>query len=684
MPETTPKEQAVESLAEEGFVNPDEKEIQGFLDESVPDESPTTISNATVIEDVIPDMEGRLDKISEAGAFIDREGVERFADGATVPTQDEDQKFLDNLSQFNKKFGRAPNDASGVKKTEGGGIDTTGAFDEEGKISGGGVTQPQTQAEIEVDEAEREQDQLLADMKKNLDTQTKTYIDSVEQQYVVRRAQLKEINRRASEAINQSLLIGGSSRFAPISSTGIQQAKETSSLLAISQLDAEEKSLINEARQAQITGDFKLLATKLELAEGKRKEKLAEAKALNETIAEENERIKDRAVQISREATILDLFDQGLTEPADIFNAINIDEEGNIVGDITTEEISTVLDRVTTEEIKDAGNQFVKNDLTGQTELRSKTTGEVVKAFGGFKPSNTGGNRDDLSAFQILEARNLAIQIMGKRAGTKPEGYGLVEDLMARGMTADEIGDKLRFSGQSEQFAGDFKSAFEFITKKGFSPGDRAASKDGLDELLEDGDTVGAREFVLGMARDKADVDIRKRVDGRDDLLVALDSLEAGLKALKDQGIDTGFIAGLKEKTLEAGGFEVGNAEQNAIANEIAIAVINYRSAVSGAAFSESEEKSYNKVFPSTGRTTALNQAKINSIRKVSNNAQDAFYRRTIGTSYDAIIGNEPEKPEIKEPVSLEAAQPGDTVINIENGEEVLYKVAPDGTFEII
>ena len=33
MPETTPKEQAVEELAKEGFVNPDDKEIQGFLDE---------------------------------------------------------------------------------------------------------------------------------------------------------------------------------------------------------------------------------------------------------------------------------------------------------------------------------------------------------------------------------------------------------------------------------------------------------------------------------------------------------------------------------------------------------------------------------------------------------------------------------------------------------------------------
>ena len=310
----------------------------------------------------------------------------------------------------------------------------------------------------------------------------------------------------------------------------------------------------------------------------------------------------------------------------------------------------------------------------------NKETGEIVKDLGGWTEGNTGGNRDDLSAFEILSARDLAIKIFGKRAGAKPENYGLIEDLMVRGMTIDEIGDKLRFSGQSEAFSGAFKSAFEFVTKSGFTTSDRIASKDGLDELLEDDDTVGAREFILGLARDKASATIKQQVEGREDLLIAIDSIEVGLKALKDEGVDTGFLTGLKEKALEKGGFTVGTPEQNAIANEIAIAIINYRKAISGAAFTESESKAYDKVFPSTGKTSELNQVKINSLRKVANNAQDAFYRRSIGSSYDQIIGNEVENPEIKEDTSLSAAQPGD-IVEIEGKR---YRALEDGTFDLI
>ena len=152
------------------------------------------------------------------------------------------------------------------------------------------------------------------------------------------------------------------------------------------------------------------------------------------------------------------------------------------------------------------------------------------------------------------------------------------------------------------------------------------------------------------------------------------------MKALKDAGVDTGFLTGLRERALEKGGFAVGTPEQNAIANEIAIAIINYRRAVSGAAFTESEAEAYEKVFPTTGKTSVLNQQKINSIRKTANNAQDAFYRRSIGFSYDEIIGISPDPEELSEITSLDSAQPGD-VVEIDG---IRYKALEDGTFDLI
>jgi hypothetical protein len=244
-----------------------------------------------------------------------------------------------------------------------------------------------------------------------------------------------------------------------------------------------------------------------------------------------------------------------------------------------------------------------------------------------------------ISSFDSLAIKNLAIEIFGKRAGVKETNIAPIRQLVEEGFTIDEISDKLRFEGQSEKFKGGYKSSFEFVTKKGFSTADRIASKDGLDELLEDGDTEGAKDYIQGLARDKATSTQRDQLFGRDDALNSLERIKKGLADLESQGIDTGFFTGLQEKVLEAGGFDVGTPGQNALSNEIAIAIIDYRRAVSGAAFTESEGAAYERVFPSTGKTTELNSSKIDSLITNMNARQDSFYRREIGTkNYDKLF----------------------------------------------
>jgi len=468
------------SVEEQGpTVLPREEEApSGFLNEGDLDESPTTISNATVIEDTIPDMEERLDGISDTGAFTDPEGVQRFADGQPVPEVDESAVFLKNLADFNKKFGRAANDATGIKKTEGGGIDTTGAFDDQGKVFGA-VFEPQTVEEAETDQFEKDQDKLLADMKANLDDQTKRQIDSIEALYTVRRAQLKEINKRAGEAVNQSLLIGGSSRFAPISSTGIQQAKETSALLAISQLDAEEKSLINEAKQAQITGDFKLLGVKLELAEIRRAEKLEAAKALNEIIAEENKKIKEKVERSSRDSAITNLVAQGVTDPIDLLEFLNFDDAGNTIGDFTAEEVSDVLGFIKTAEeesfsFEDLGkiNQETGLDFpigTTQSDLiragivpRGKTTKDFTyKTIGGQVISIDKETNEARVIFQGKETEDpfTTQQRFQNTFGFQKEQTDNAKDFIIQRNAVDRISTAL---GQNSP-AGDLAAIFAFM-----------------------------------------------------------------------------------------------------------------------------------------------------------------------------------------------------------------------------
>lgn len=293
--------------------------------------SSTVLSNANIIEDVIPDLNNRLETLSPTKPERSFEDFQK--------DEDENKIFLDNLAKFNLQHGRTPNDATGIVKLEGGAMDTSGAFDTEGRVFGGmaGASTP-------ADDNDRTQQELLDQMKASLDSQTKMLVESIQKQFNLRRQQQAEIDRRALEGINQSLLVGGSSRYAPLSSTGIVRAKETASLMALAELDAEEQRLITNARIAKEQGDFKIMEKELERAETKRKEKHAEAKKLADKIAEENKKLKERMIQASRESAIADLFAQGITDSATIIDMLNFYEDGTSTGgEFTLKEVGDAL-----------------------------------------------------------------------------------------------------------------------------------------------------------------------------------------------------------------------------------------------------------------------------------------------------------------------------------------------------
>lgn len=278
--------------------------------------SSTTISNSNIIEKVIPDLNNRVNTLAKTGAYTDEQGTQRYADGQVVP-----QKT--NLDLYNPSTGES------VRPL----ISDTGTVE---SYRGQGFIDDNRQTE------EKQQDDLIASMKKNLDESTKRQIDAIEQQFAIRKQQQAEIDRRMGEGINQSLLMGGSSRYAPISSDSIKATQSSAALMNIAELDAQEKTLINSAIQAQMDGNYKLLAEQVNLAETKRKEKQAASAELAKKISEENKKIKDQLIRASRDGAILGLIDQGITDPSKIIETLNYDDSGNLVGDFTFDEISKI------------------------------------------------------------------------------------------------------------------------------------------------------------------------------------------------------------------------------------------------------------------------------------------------------------------------------------------------------
>jgi len=242
----------------------------------------------------------------------------------------------------------------------------------------------------------------------------------------------------------------------------------------------------------------------------------------------------------------------------------------------------------------------------------------------------------DVSSADYIAATQLMTKLTKGKGTTeyKQEVLDNIINEIKGGKSIDQIEDDLRYSAVSEEFEGSFKGAFEFITKKGFSTQDREAAKDGLDELLEDGDIENAKYYVMGLARDKATADEKKNVYGREEALLALDSVEDALNRYIQNGGNTGLLTGVVEDFSQKILKKTSDQDLANIANEISIAIQTYRKAVSGAAFTEAESKEYDNIFPSVGKSKELNEAKLNSLRRVYERNQTAFYKRTMGAKY--------------------------------------------------
>jgi hypothetical protein len=79
------------------------------------------------------------------------------------------------------------------------------------------------------------------------------------------------------------------------------------------------------------------------------KDELAMAIQMYDLAAKQRTAAKeDPAAIASREGTIIDLVQQGFSDPAEIIELINYDDQGNLVGDMTLEEVSDIVSRVQT------------------------------------------------------------------------------------------------------------------------------------------------------------------------------------------------------------------------------------------------------------------------------------------------------------------------------------------------
>lgn len=174
----------------------------------------------------------------------------------------------------------------------------------------------------------------------------------------------------------------------------------------------------------------------------------------------------------------------------------------------------------------------------------------------------------------------------------------------------------------------------------------RTASAD-IKRLLANGNTEEAKSLLKRFVRNSATATQLEKIDGKEDLKTTLLGIQEDLRDFEKNGGDLGIFTGLKRKALEKGGI-TDDPRLSEIANRIAIAIVDYRKAVSGAAFTPSEAAEYERIFPSEGKTQELNEAKIESLIKTVDIQVDGFLKRNLGEdNWESLFGTTRTTPQL-------------------------------------
>lgn len=271
---------------------------------------PTVLTGANISEKKIPEMDAKVNKFKESGAVMGPDGVTRYADGTAVPQEDPDlgqkrQQAGTYIGQDGQQYYNYDSSPLKADKTEEG---------------------------------------TFANMKLAVDAQTKRKIDSIEQNIALKRQLQQEANDSTLGGLRRDLLTSGSSRYANKSSQGVLSAEQKALETSIQSLNTQEQSLIADALASQENKEYEILGQQLALIETKRKEKQAKIDKLNDAIAAENKAIQESIRQSSRDSAVAGLLSQGVTDPSQLLDYLNFDEEGNQTGDFTADELKKTMD----------------------------------------------------------------------------------------------------------------------------------------------------------------------------------------------------------------------------------------------------------------------------------------------------------------------------------------------------
>lgn len=321
--------------------------------------APTIITNADITSKTIPQNTQALADASKTGITVGPDGQQRYANSTLVTPASPATPMSDQRSD-----GTSPNYApgAGAQSFGAGGLVYTprsdGTFDVTdsngqyyGASSGPGQNIVNTAQQENTPSTSSTGSRLTGDPTADAlikqmdditargDARTASTIQNIQTQYQSLIDAQNEVNRQDQGSITQSLLVGGSSRYAGASSPGILAAVMSNGIQKISLLTSQENDLIDKAQQAQDDADYKSVADKLAEYQKVTAAKQAETDKLNAALQAQSQKVQDQKNQASKDESIATLFSSGMTDPSQILATL----QKNGQTDITLSDIGDSL-----------------------------------------------------------------------------------------------------------------------------------------------------------------------------------------------------------------------------------------------------------------------------------------------------------------------------------------------------
>lgn len=150
-----------------------------------------------------------------------------------------------------------------------------------------------------------------------------------------------------------------------------------------------------------------------------------------------------------------------------------------------------------------------------------------------------------------------------------------------------------------------------------------------LSSYLTTGNINGAKQYIARVAMEGYPAVDKTKIAGRVVLQDSLIALKDSLQQYVDKTGDTNILKGSVENAYNKVG-QTTDPELAGIRNDINNVYVNYRSAMTGAQFSENESKEYKDIIPSITNSNTLNVAKIDSFLNTLERNQSSLIKNKV------------------------------------------------------